>query len=123
MLTAPGKDIFLVHPDLKSQNTIKLTEKKITLTPHGCGVKLRNSGDVIKYLSEGILIGDKYFKKGESINIGSDVLVRTSNMNSDELNEYVKIILGICPGTVYGKLHQMFSRTKYGDFDYSSRNI
>ena len=123
LLTAPGKDIFLVHPDLKSQNTINLTEKKITLTPHGCGVKLRNSGDVIKYLSEGILIGDKYFKKGEIINIGSDVLVRTSNMNSDELNEYIKIILGICPGTVYGKLHQMFARTKYGDFDYSSRNI
>ena len=122
LLTAPGKDIFLVHPDLNSQNTIDLTDKKITLTPHGCGVKLKNSGDIIKYLPDGILIGDKYFKKGESINIGSDVLVRTSDMNSNELDEHIKRVLRICPGTVYGKLHQMFARTKYGDFDYINGN-
>ena len=64
LLTAPGNDIYLVHPDLSSKNTIKLEDKKITLTPHGCGVMFKNSNDTIEYLEDGMLIGKKYFKKG-----------------------------------------------------------
>ena len=64
LLTAPGNDIYLVRPDLSSKNTIKLEDKKITLTPHGCGVMFKNSNDTIEYLEDGMLIGKKYFKKG-----------------------------------------------------------
>ena len=39
-------------------------------------------------------------------------------MTTQELNNHIKDILTICPGTVYGRLSQQFARTKYGDFDY-----
>lgn len=123
LLTAPGNDIFLVHPNLTAQNTVELSNKQITLTPHGCGVRLKNSSDTIKYLKDGILIGNKHFKKGESINIGNDVSVRTNNMDSKHVKDHIETILDRCPGTVYGQMHQLFARTKYGDFDYTKRVI
>ena len=123
LLTAPGNNIYLVHPDDSSENTIKLKDRQITLTPHGCGVMLKNSSDTIEYLDEGILIGNKHFKKGESINIGNDVLVRTNGMHSEQVKQHIEKVLDKCPGTIYGKIHQLFARTKYGDFDYSRREI
>lgn len=123
LLTAPGNDIYLVHPDLSSKNTIKLKEKQITLTPHGCGVRLKNSSDTIEYLDDGILIGNKHFKKGESINIGNDVFVRTNGMHSEQVKQHIEKVLNRCPGTIYGQMHQLFARTKYGDFDYSRKDI
>lgn len=123
LLTAPGNDIFLVHPNLTAKNTIELSNKQITLTPHGCGVMLKNSSDTIKYLDDGILIGNKHFKKGESINIGNDVAVRTNNMDSKHVKEHIGNVLEKCPGTIYGQMHQLFARTKYGDFDYTKRTI
>lgn len=123
LLTAPGNDIFLVHPNLTALNTIDLNNKKITLTPHGCGVMLKNSSDTIKYLNDGILIGNKHFKKGESINIGNDVSVRTNNMDSKHVKQHIETVLDRCPGTIYGQMHQLFARTKYGDFDYTKRVI
>ena len=121
LLTAPGNDIYLVHPNLKSWNTIDCGEKKITLTPHGCGTELRNNKDTIQYINGGIVIGNKFFKKGQSIDIGKDVNVRTINMSSEDLGNYVYGILGKCPGQIYGKMKQLFARTKYGDFDYSEK--
>lgn len=123
LLTAPGNDIYLVHPDLSSKNTIKLKDKQITLTPHGCGVMLKNSSDTIEYLADGILIGNKHFKNGESINIGNDVLVRTNGMYPEQVKQHIKKVLDTCPGTIYGQIHQLFARTKYGDFDYTRRDI
>lgn len=123
LLTAPGNDIFLVHSNLTAPNTIDLNNKKITLTPHGCGVMLKNSSDTIKYLNDGILIGNKHFKKGESINIGNDVSVRTNNMDSKHVKQHIETVLDRCPGTIYGQMHQLFARTKYGDFDYTKRVI
>ena len=123
LLTAPGNNIYLVHPDDSSENTIKLKDRQITLTPHGCGVMLKNSSDTIEYLDDGILIGNKHFKKGESINIGNDVLVRTNGMYSEQVKQHIEKVLDKCPGTIYGKIHQLFARTKYGDFDYSRREI
>ena len=123
LLTAPGNNIYLVHPDDSSKNTIKLKDKPITLTPHGCGVMFKNSRDTIEYLDDGILIGNKHFKQGESINIGNDVLVRTNGMYSEQVKQHIEKVLDKCPGIIYGQIHQLFARTKYGDFDYSRRNI
>ena len=123
LLTAPGNDIFLVHPNLTASNTIRLSNREITLTPHGCGVMLKNRSDAIEYLDDGILIGNKHFKKGESINIGNDVIVRTKGMNSTSVKQHIETILEKCPGTIYGQMHQLFARTKYGDFDYTKRVI
>lgn len=123
LLTAPGNDIYLVHPNVSAKNTINVNNREITLTPHGCGVMLKNSSDTIEYLDDGILIGNKHFKKGESINIGNDVAVRTKGMNSTSVKQHIETILGKCPGTIYGQMHQLFARTKYGDFDYTKRVI
>ncbi len=123
LLTAPGNDIYLVHPNVSAKNTINVNNREITLTPHGCGVMLKNSSDTIEYLDDGILIGNKHFKKGQSINIGNDVAVRTKGMNSTSVKQHIETILGKCPGTIYGQMHQLFARTKYGDFDYTKRVI
>lgn len=121
LLTAPGNDIFLVHPDISSNNTIQLGDKSITLTPHGCGVRLNNPTDSINYCKDGITIGGKYFRSGQSIDIGKDVSVRTLNMSSEQLKEHIDAILKKCPGKIYGQMHQLFARTKHGDFYYSKR--
>lgn len=121
LLTAPGNDIFLVHPETSSDNTIQLSGKNITLTPHGCGVRLNNATDRISYSNDGIEIGEKRFKRGQSINIGNDVSVRTSNMSPQQLQEHIDSIMRICPGKIYGQMHQLFARTKHGDFDYTNR--
>ena len=121
LLTAPGNDIYLVRPEVSFENTIKLQYKQITLMPHGCGVMLKNSNDTIKYLKDGILIGNKYFKKGESIDIGNDVVVRTNGMSEEHVRQHVEKVLSKCQGIIYGRMHQLFARTKYGDFDYSRR--
>lgn len=123
LLTAPGNDVFLVHPDLSSTNSINIDNRSLTLTPHGCGVSLKNNDDTISYLDDGIEIGNKHFKIGESINIGDDVLVRTKNMDKKHLNQHIQSILNKCPGRVYGRLHQLYARTKYGDFDYTTKDI
>lgn len=123
LLTSPGNDIFLVHPDLTRSNTIQVNNKTLTLTPHGCGVRLKNHGDRIMYTEDGIQIGNKHFKKGESINIGNDVIVRTYNSDALQLRKHINAILERCPGEVYSKMHQLFARTKYGDFDYTIREL
>lgn len=119
LLTAPGNDIFLIHPDIGFNNTIQLNNKDITLTPHGCGVRLNNDKDRISYSNNGIEIGGKHFKSGQSINIGNDVSVRTLNMDSQQLQEHIDKIIKICPGKIYGQMHQLFARTKHGDFNYT----
>lgn len=123
LLTAPGNDIYLVHPNLTAQNTININNREITLTPHGCGVMLKRDSDKIEYLDDGILIGNKTFKKGESIDIGNDVVVKTNGLDSTSIKRHIETILGKCPGTIYGQMHQLFAKTKYGDFDYTRRNI
>ena len=121
LLTAPGNDIFLIHPDIGSNNTVQLNDKSITLTPHGCGVRLNNHTGSISYCKDGITIGDKHFRNGQSIDIGKDVSVRTLNMSSEQLKEHIDAILRKCPGKIYGQMHQLFARTKHGDFYYSKR--
>lgn len=126
LLTAPGNDVFLVHPEIKpnNKNSVKLDNQNITLTPHGCGVRMNNSQDKIEYFDGGIKIGDNSYHIGESVNIGVDVSVRTKGMTNYELNQHICKILSVCPGTVYGRLTQEFARTKYGDFNYQEeRNV
>ena len=74
--------------------------------------------DRIEYFDGGIKIGSNIYHIGDSVNIGVDVSVRTKGMTNYELNHHVNRILSVCPGTVYGRLTQLFARTKYGDFDY-----
>ena len=118
LLTAPGNDVFLVHPKVGLRNTIS---KQIMLTPHGCGVRLNNDSDKIFYRDGGIEIGGKFFQKGQSINIGNDVSIRTLGMSAKEVENHVEQVLSICPGKIFGQLKQLFARTKHGDFDYMNR--
>ncbi len=120
LLTAPGNDVFLVHPEinLENQNSIIMGGKNITLTPHGCGVRMENSFDKIEYFADEIKIGNNTYRCGKSVNIGLDVSVRTQGMTQDELDNHIENILSKCPGKVYGRLRQRYARTKYGDTIY-----
>lgn len=120
LLTAHGNDVFLVHPEINpnNKNYINLHGKNITLTPHGCGVRMNNPEDKIEYFDGGLRIGDNVYKIDESVNIGVDVSVRTKNMTNEELDNHINNILSKCPGEIYGRLSQKFARTKYGDFNY-----
>ena len=42
-------------------------------------------------------------------------------MYSEQVNQYIEKVLDRCPEIIYGQIHQLFARTKYGDFDYSIR--
>ena len=44
-------------------------------------------------------------------------------MYSKQVKQHIENILDRCTGTVYGQMHQLFARTKYGDFDYTRRDI
>lgn len=123
LLTAPGNAIYLVHPKLNLNNTFALDNINITLTPHGCGVKMNNSADKIEYLDKNTLkVGNNIFSLGNSVNIGIDVSIRTNGMNKEELDTYILNILKQCPGTVYGKLKQRYAKTKSGDFEFIKEN-
>lgn len=123
LLTAPRNAIYLVHPKLNLNNTFALDNINITLTPHGCGVKMNNSADKIEYLDKNTLkVGNNIFSLGNSVNIGIDVSVRTNGMNEEELDTYILNILKQCPGTVYGKLKQRYAKTKSGDFEFIKEN-
>lgn len=123
LLTAPGNAIYLVHPKLNLNNTFALDNINITLTPHGCGVKMNNSTDKIEYLDKNTLkVGNNIFSLGNSVNIGIDVSIRTNGMNKEELDTYILNILKQCPGTVYGKLKQRYAKTKSGDFEFIKEN-
>lgn len=121
LLTSPGNNIYLVKPKENAMNSINIGDKSIILTPHGCGTMFKRAYDKIKYLNERLIIGSKQFEKGQNINIGEDVLIRTSNMNKENLEQYIKKVLRRCPGIIYGTMHQLFARTKYGDFNYVTK--
>lgn len=121
LLTSPGNDIYLVKPKENGENNINIGDKNIILTPHGCGTMFRRTSDTINYLNDGIVIGEKSFEKGQIINIGKDVLVRTSNMSKKEIEVYVLEVLRRCPGIIDATMHQLFARTKYGDFNYGTQ--
>ena len=44
-------------------------------------------------------------------------------MHSEQVKQHIEKILDRCPGTIYGQMHQLFARTKYGDFDYTRKDI
>ena len=44
-------------------------------------------------------------------------------MDLGHVKEHIENVLNRCPGTIYGQMNQLFARTKYGDFDYTKRDI
>ena len=100
LLTAPGRPIFIVEPGENYDGS-----------PHGLGLAVKNPH--IKFASGSITIGNKTFHMGESINIGADAFNRCSS-SADNIDNYVRSILEICPGKIIGKLNQIVSISKDG---------
>ena len=100
LLTAPGRPIFLVEPGQNYDGS-----------PHGFGLSLKNPH--IEFGQNAITIGEKTFHRGESIDIGIDALNRCSS-STDNLDDYVRGILDVCPGKIIGKLYQIVSVSKDG---------
>ena len=110
LLTAPGKDIYLVYPDWKK--SFKIGGKKVCLSPHGFGVKT----DIFPFKIDGekVVIGEKVFYANDyehySITIGKDTKVR----GEDQVNETVTNILSSCTGEIVDRLEQIAAFTSKG---------
>lgn len=116
LLTAPENNIYLVKPILKenSLNSFIHNNKNMLLSPHGLGVRLINDNVNIKYIEQGMIIGNKRFSLGESVDIDVDVKIRTHNETIEVLDNTVKKLLEKCPGEIKGELEQICSITKRG---------
>lgn len=116
LLTAPGNNIYLVNPIVieDSPNNFIHNNTNILLNPHGLGVKLVNDDIDIKYVEQGMMIGDKRFLLGERVNIDVDVKIRTHNETQEILEKTVSRVLKKCPGEIKGELEQICSITKRG---------
>lgn len=116
LLTAPGNNIYLVKPIVMkgSANSFIHNDTDMLLTPHGLGVKLVNDDVNITYVEQGMMIGDKKFSLGESVNIDVDVKIRTHNEKREVLDNTINKVLKRCPGEIQGELEQICSITKRG---------
>lgn len=101
LLTSFQRPIYLITP----------SKTDITYSPHGLGLYLKNPN--IEYRKNEIVLGNKSFSYGESIEIGVDAINRQA-LESDDLDFYVSHILDICKGNITGKLYQLASISKDG---------
>ena len=110
LLTAPGKNIYLIYPDFNNAFSID-GGKKICLSPHGFGV---DTDADIKINGASVKIGEKEFSsndfKNYSINIGEDVEIRDAGSVRKKVDE----ILESCPGEIIDSLRQLAAFTKAG---------
>jgi len=93
MLTAPGKEIFIVDILKGNQNTID----GFVLSPHGFGVEAAN----------GKFDFENYY----------DLKVRGQDLNNSEIKTYVQKILQKCPAKIIEKLSPIcsYNRGKFWD--------
>lgn len=104
LLTAPGKDIYIVKP-----------EEGTKYFPHGFGVKLPDASS-IEYLRttderNAISIGGKIFHHGDSIRLGKDAVNRVVGSSVAECIENIRKVL---PFTCYATLSQIASFSAVG---------
>lgn len=120
LLTAPGKNIYLVNPiiDSNGKNRFIHNNKEMLLSTHGLGVKLINDNIDIKYIDKGMVMGNKIFTLGESVNIDVDVKIRTHSESEEALDNIINNILNKCPGEIQGELRQICAITKRGYHKY-----
>ncbi len=109
LLTAPGKDIYLVNPDLKNIDV---------LNPHGFGVELASPCDISyqrhgKLHLNGISISDK-----TQILVTNLQCVRGSSFNDGQIRERIDRILKLCPGTISKIIHQRASVSSAGALEF-----
>lgn len=98
LLTAPGKNIFLVIP-------------KENYFPHGFGLCLPEDSSFVLQQSD-LQIGSKHFSLGDSIHIGTDGINRYSE--TIPLDKQICSILEHCPGKIAGELEQISSYSNIG---------
>lgn len=113
LLTAPGKNIYIVNP-----------EKGTKYFPHGFGVKLPDESS-IEYLRtaderNAISIGGTIFHHGNSINIGKDVINRVIGSSVSECTEKIRKVL---PFTNDATLSQIASFSADGFHVWKNSNI
>lgn len=113
LLTAPGKEIYIVKP-----------EKKTRYFPHGFGVMFPDNSS-IEYLMtademNAISIGGEVFHHGDSITIGKDVINRVIGSSVSECTEKIRKVL---PFTNYATLSQIASFSSDGFRVWNENNI
>lgn len=112
LLTAMGKDIYLVDPDLKN------SASKYVLNPHGFGVELASPCDISyqpcgELHLNGVSISDKTQILATNIQC-----VRGSSSNAGQIREHINRILKLCPGIISRIIHQRASISSAGAFEF-----
>lgn len=120
LLTAPSKTIYIIDPS-KTSGKNKIS-KDITLSPHGIGLEITSKNKNIEYIENAFKIDGKIFRKGESIEIGIDSKNRGIDSTKEDLENYIRKVLEICPGTITGELSQICTFSKKG-FEIYENNI
>lgn len=113
LLSAPGKNIYIVEPIKSSRNKNYLSDE-IILTPHGLGLQIADKNKKIEYLKDSFKLGNHVFNKENNIEIGVYTKNRGIDVESDSFMEFITPILNICPGTLRGELKQICSYSKRG---------
>lgn len=115
LLTAPGKTIYIIDPvkDMNKNNCFTHCSEDFVLSPHGLGVEFNGKSN-LELSSNNMLIGNKLFEKGNSINIGHDAKIRGINETKIQVEDKIQNILKTCKGKMVGELNQVASFTKRG---------
>ena len=113
LLTAPGKNIYIIEPILSKTNKNYLSDK-IILTPHGLGLEIANEHKEIKYCEDSFMLGNTIFNQDKNIEIGVYTKNRGIDVKNNTFQEIIHPIFNICPGKLKGELQQICSYSKHG---------
>ena len=108
LLTARGKNIYLIRPQRSSDN------QKYILNPHGFGVQLSTPCKVDYQNNQTLSLNAIPITNQTQILTTDIQQIRGIQMQDFEIKRHVDKILQICPGTVYDVIHQIASVSSVG---------
>ena len=105
LLTAPGKDFYIVVPKLEC-------ESSKWLTPHGLGVSANI--DEINYRDDGLYINGLNIKNLKDVESISDRSIRGNKIDDNEYQKYIKSVINLSDARIVEKLHPVAALCKNG---------
>lgn len=107
LLTAPGKPIFFIEPELTGKNVIQSGKETLVLTPHGLGMK-SVTPPTVEYLPNSLKVSDTEYQLNDALK-GKQAMVLRSFNETAGVPKTVSDILEKCPGKVVGSFTQIYS--------------
>lgn len=108
LLTAHGKNIYLIKPEQPSDN------QKYVLNPHGFGVQLSTPCEVAYQSNQTLCLNAVPITNQTQILTTDIQQIRGVQMQDFEIKRHINKILQICHGSVYDVIHQIASISSVG---------